>query len=41
MNWGYGLRSAKMGIANTGVISDMPESTGKRNMYLYDLNDGE
>ncbi len=41
MNWGYGLKSAKMGIANTGVISDMPESTGKRNMYLYDLNDGE
>ena len=41
MNWGYGLKSAKMGIANTGVINDMPESTGKRNMYLYDLNDGE
>ena len=41
MNWGYGLKSAKMGIENTGVVKDMPESTGKRNMYIYDLNDGE
>ena len=41
MNWGYGLKSAKMGIPNTGVVKDMPESTGKRNMYIYDLNDGE
>ena len=41
MAWGYGLKSAKMGIENTGVIADMPTSTGKKNMYIYDLNDGE
>ena len=41
MAWGYGLKSAKMGIPNTGVVADMPASTGRRNMYIYDLNDGE
>ena len=41
MAWGYGLKSAKMGIENTGVVADMPESTGRRNMYIFDLNDGE
>ena len=41
MNWGFGLKSAKMGIENTGVVKDMPESTGKKNMYIFDLNDGE
>ena len=41
MNWGYGLKTAKMGIANTGIVKDMPLSTGKRNMYVYDLNAGE
>ena len=41
MAWGYGLKSAKMGIPNTGVVADMPTSTGKRNMYIYDINDGE
>ena len=41
MAWGYGLKTAKMGIENTGVIKDMPESTGKRNMYVFDINDGE
>ena len=41
MAWGYGLKSAKMGIENTGVVANMPTSTGKRNMYIYDLNDGE
>jgi hypothetical protein len=41
MAWGYGLKSAKMGIPNTGVVADMPESTGKKNMYIYDLDDGE
>ena len=41
MAWGYGLKSAKMGIPNTGVVADMPASTGKKNMYIYDLNDGE
>ena len=41
MAWGYGLKTAKMGIANTGVVADMPASTGKRNMYVFDINDGE
>ena len=41
MAWGFGLKSAKMGIENTGVVKDMPESTGKKNMYIFDLNDGE
>ena len=41
MNWGYGLKTAKMGIENTGVVSRMPPSTGRRNMYVTDINDGE
>lgn len=41
MAWGYGLKSAKMGIPNTGVVADMPASTGRKNMYIYDINDGE
>jgi hypothetical protein len=41
MAWGFGLKTAKMGIENTGVVKDMPASTGKRNMYVFDLNDGE
>jgi hypothetical protein len=41
MAWGYGLKSAKMGIPNTGVVADMPTSTGRKNMYIYDINDGE
>ena len=41
MAWGYGLKSAKMGVENTGVVKDMPTSTGRRNMYIYDLDDGE
>ena len=41
MAWGYGLKSAKMGIENTGVVADMPASTGKRNMYLFDIDEGE
>ena len=41
MNWAYGLKSSKMGIQNTGVVKDMPESTGKRNMYVFDINNGE
>ena len=41
MNWGYGLKTAKMDIANTGIVKDMPLSTGKRNMYVYELNAGE
>jgi len=30
-----------MGIENTGVVADMPTSTGKKNMYIFDINDGE
>ena len=41
MAWGYGLKTAKMGIMNTGVVADMPESSGRRNMYVYDINEGE
>ena len=41
MAWGFGLKTAKMGIENTGIVADMPESTGKRNMYVFDINDGE
>ena len=41
MAWGYGLKSAKMGIENTGIVANMPASTGRRNMYIYDINDGE
>ena len=41
MAWGFGLKTAKMGIENTGVVKDMPESTGKKNMYIFDIDDGE
>jgi len=41
MAWGLGLKTAKMGIENTGVVNDMPTSTGRRNMYVFDLDDGE
>ena len=41
MAWGYGLKTAKMGIPNTGEVKEMPASTGRRNMYVYDLDDGE
>jgi beta-xylosidase len=41
MAWGFGLKSAKMGIENTGVVKDMPESTGRKNMYIFDIDDGE
>ena len=41
MAWGYGLKSAKMGIENTGIVANMPTSTGRCNMYIYDINDGE
>ena len=41
MNWGYGLKSAKVGIENTGDVNKMPPSTGRRNMYIFDLDDGE
>ena len=41
MAWGYGLKSAKMGIPNTGVVKDMPYSTGRKNMYVTHIDDGE
>ena len=41
MAWGFGLKTAKMGIPNTGVVADMPESVGYRNMYVTDIDDGE
>ena len=41
MAWGYGLKTAKIGIPNTGVVKDMPYSTGKRNMYVNDIDNGE
>ena len=41
MAWGRRLKTAKMGIPNTGVVKDMPTSTGRRNMYVFDINDGE
>ena len=41
MAWGKGLKSAKMGIPNTGVVADMPYSPGRRNMYVTDIDDGE
>ena len=41
MAWGFGLKSAKMGIENTGVVANMPPSTGRRNMYITDIDDGE
>ncbi len=41
MAWGNGLKTAKMGIDNTGVVADMPSSTGRKNMYVTDLDDGE
>ena len=41
MAWGFGLKTAKMGIPNTGIVADMPTSTGKRNMYVYHIDNGE
>ena len=41
MAWGNGLKTAKMDIPNTGVVAKMPESTGRRNMYVYHIDNGE
>ena len=41
MAWGFGLKSAKMGIPNTGVVADMPASVGYKNMYVTHIDDGE
>lgn len=41
MSWGFGMKTAKMGIANTGVVNDMLPSTGYKNMYVTDIDDQE
>ena len=41
MAWGYGLKTATMGIENTGVVEKMPFSTGKKNMYVTNIDNGE
>ena len=53
MAWGYGLRTDKFGIAGThelvrragnkpvSITEQFPESTGKKNLYVYDLDEGE
>ena len=41
MAWGFGLKSAKMGIPNTGVVADMPASVGYKNMYVTHIDNGE
>ena len=41
MAWGYGLRVGKVGCPNTGVVADMPPSTGRTACYIYDLDPGE
>ena len=41
MSWGKGLKTAKHGIANTGVVADMPYSTGYKNMYVTHFDKGE
>ena len=53
MAWGYGLRTDKFGIAGNhelvrragnkpvSITEQFPESTGKKNLYVYDLDEGE
>lgn len=41
MAWGYGLKTCKVGVPNTGVVKDMPYSTGRVNQYVTDINEGE
>jgi len=51
MAWGYGLRTEKVGIAGTrelvakalgkSVVDQFPTSTGRKNLYVYDLDAGE
>ena len=41
MSWGNGLKTAKHGIANTGVVADMPYSTGYKSMYVSHFDKGE
>jgi hypothetical protein len=39
--WGWGLKTCKVGIKNTGVVKDMPYSTGKVNQYITHIDEGE
>ena len=51
MAWGYGLRTEKIGIAGTrelvagakgkSVVNQFPLSTGRRNLYVHNLDAGE
>jgi len=41
MAWGYGLKTSKMDVPNTGIVKEMPTSTGRKNMYVYDINEGD
>ena len=41
MNWGYGLKTCKVGIKNTGIVKDMPYSPGRKNLYVTDIDEGE
>lgn len=41
MAWGYGLKTSKIGIKNTGVVAEMPYSTGHVNMYVTDIDNDE
>ena len=41
MAWGYGLKTSKVGIKNTGVVTEMPTSTGRKNLYVTDIDEGE
>jgi hypothetical protein len=40
-NWAYGMKSAKVGFDNTGIVEKMPFSEGKRNMYIYNVDKDE
>ena len=41
MNWGYGLKTCKVGIKNTGIVKDMPYSPGRKNLYVTNIDEGE
>ncbi|NLV51903.1 MAG: family 43 glycosylhydrolase [Bacteroidales bacterium] len=41
MQWGYGLKTCKVGTPNTGVVKDMPYSQGRKNSYVTDIDEGE
>lgn len=41
MAWGYGLRSGRMGMKETYVVSEMQPSTGPVGMYVTNIDNGE